>query len=171
MAVVAIIVVIADQLSKVWMLNHLTPGEPLPVIGNWFRFYLLFNSGAAFSMGSSITPVFTTIQLLFVLGVIVMARRIPTPMLAFAFALIAGGTAGNLYDRLFRAPGFFVGHVVDFISVGSFAVFNVADSAITVGVGVIILSMFADSSHSQTSPVDAGKTQVAEAKSSAKEDK
>ena len=56
---------------------------------------------------------------------------------------MAGGALGNLCDRLFRDPGFWVGHVVDYISVGDFAVFNLADAAITVGVGVFILATLA----------------------------
>ena len=56
-------------------------------------------------------------------------------------ALIAGGALGNVIDRLFRSPGFFFGHVVDYISVGSFAVFNIADACITVGVAVLLAAM------------------------------
>ena len=63
---------------------------------------------------------------------------------AIGLAFIAGGALGNLIDRLFREPGFWFGHVVDFISVGGFAVFNLAYSAITVGVVVFVIAMFAD---------------------------
>ena len=72
------------------------------------------------------------------------APRIRTLATAVSLALVAGGALGNLIDRLFRAPAFFVGHVVDFISVGSFAIFNVADSAITVGVALFVVSAFLD---------------------------
>ena len=58
-------------------------------------------------------------------------------------ALIAGGALGNLCDRLFREPGFWFGHVVDYISVGNFAVFNLADACISVGVAVFVVAMFA----------------------------
>lgn len=135
-------VAIADQLLKQLMLNHLNVGEVRYIIGEWFRFRLLFNSGAAFSFGQGATWVFTSIQLVFVLAVLVFASKVHDRWSAVGLALMAGGALGNVIDRLFRAPGFFIGHVVDFISVGDFAVFNLADSAITCGVVVFVIGMF-----------------------------
>ncbi|MDU4728445.1 MAG: signal peptidase II [Corynebacterium sp.] len=141
-AAVVIAVALVDQAVKQVMLSILTEGEPLPVIGDWFRFTLLFNPGAAFSMGGEgSTWLFTTIQLVFVLGVAVAAPRITHSGQAVGLALIAGGALGNFADRIFRAPGFWFGHVVDYISVGSFAVFNIADAAITCGVVLFIITM------------------------------
>ena len=132
---------LVDQAVKQIMLSILTEGEPLPVIGDWFRFTLLFNPGAAFSMGGEgSTWLFTTIQLVFVLGVAIAAPRITHSGQAVGLALIAGGALGNFADRIFRAPGFWFGHVVDYISVGNFAVFNLADAAITVGVVVYFIA-------------------------------
>ena len=142
MAAVVVAVAVVDQSVKTLMLGWLEPGQPVAVIGDWFRFTLLFNSGAAFSMGSDSTWLFTCIQIAFVVGVAAAAPRVHDRWTAVGLALIAGGAAGNLVDRLFREPAFFVGHVVDFISVGNFAVFNLADSAITVGVVVFVLGMF-----------------------------
>lgn len=133
----------ADQGIKQLMLNWLEPGVPQPVIGDWFRFYLLFNSGAAFSMGENLTWLFTAIQLAFVLGALWFGPRMTTKWEALGLALVAGGALGNLTDRLFRDPGFWFGHVVDYISVGNFAVFNLADASITVGVVVFILGTLA----------------------------
>ena len=133
----------ADQGIKQLMLNWLEPGVPQPVIGDWFRFYLLFNSGAAFSMGENLTWLFTAIQLAFVLGALWFGPRMTSKWEALGLALVAGGALGNLTDRLFRDPGFWFGHVVDYISVGGFAVFNLADAAITVGIAVFILATFA----------------------------
>ena len=141
-AAVVIAVALVDQTVKQVMLSILTEGEPLPVIGDWFRFTLLFNPGAAFSMGGEgSTWLFTTIQLVFVLGVAIAAPRITHSGQAVGLALIAGGALGNFADRIFRAPGFWFGHVVDYISVGSFAVFNIADAAITCGVVLFIITM------------------------------
>lgn len=131
-----------DQILKQVMVTVLTPGEPLPVIGDWFRLYLLFNPGAAFSMGQNSTWLFTTIQLVFVLGALIAAPRIRDKWEALGIALIAGGALGNLIDRLFRDPGFWFGHVVDYISIGNFAVFNFADICINVGVAVFVLALF-----------------------------
>ena len=137
-----IAVALVDQAVKQIMLSILTEGEPLPVIGDWFRFTLLFNPGAAFSMGGEgSTWLFTTIQLVFVLGVAIAAPRITHSGQAVGLALIAGGALGNFADRIFRAPGFWFGRVVDYISVGSFAVFNIADAAITCGVVLFIITM------------------------------
>lgn len=144
MAVIILVVAAIDQATKAIMLAWLDPGVPVPVIGDWFRFLLLFNPGAAFSMGEDSTWLFTTIQLAFVTGVAIAAPRIRDRWQALGLALIAGGALGNLIDRLFREPGFWFGHVVDFISVGGFAVFNIADSAITVGVVVFVIAMFVD---------------------------
>ena len=91
--------------------------------------------------GEGSTWLFTTIQLVFVLGVAIAAPRITHSGQAVGLALIAGGALGNFADRIFRAPGFWFGHVVDFISVGSFAVFNIADAAITCGVVLFIIAM------------------------------
>ena len=140
--VVAVMLAIGavDQGIKQLMLNWLEPGVPQPVIGDWFRFYLLFNSGAAFSMGENLTWVFTAIQLAFVLGALWFGPRMSSKWEALGVAMIAGGALGNLIDRLFRDPGFWFGHVVDYISVGNFAVFNLADAAITVGVVVYFIA-------------------------------
>ncbi|MDK8495836.1 signal peptidase II [Corynebacterium marquesiae] len=141
-AAVVIAVALVDQAVKQIMLSILTEGQPLAVIGDWFRFTLLFNPGAAFSMGGEgSTWLFTTIQLVFVLGVAIAAPRITHSGQAVGLALIAGGALGNFADRIFRAPGFWFGHVVDYISVGSFAVFNIADAAITCGVVIFIIAM------------------------------
>lgn len=140
---VAVIITVAavDQVVKQLMLSWLTPGVPVPLIGDWFRLLLLFNPGAAFSMGQNSTWIFTTIQLAFVVVVLLFAPKVTDGWQALGLALLAGGALGNLGDRLFRDPGFWFGHVVDYISVGNFAVFNIADASITVGVIVFILAV------------------------------
>ncbi|MFC6145492.1 signal peptidase II [Corynebacterium nasicanis] len=144
MAVIILAVAAVDQATKALVLARLEPGVPVPLIGDWFRLLLLFNPGAAFSMGENSTWLFTTIQLVFVVGIAIAAPRIRDRGQAAGLALIAGGALGNLLDRLFRDPGFWFGHVVDFISVGRFAVFNIADSAISVGVVVFVVAMFVE---------------------------
>lgn len=144
MAVIILSVAVVDQATKALMLSWLEPGIPVPIIGDWFRFFLLFNPGAAFSMGQDSTWLFTTIQLAFVVVIAVISPRIKDRWSAIGLATIAGGALGNLIDRLTREPGFWFGHVVDFISVGGFAVFNIADAAITVGVVVFVIAMFTE---------------------------
>lgn len=138
---IMVAVAVVDQVVKQVMLATLTPGEPVAVIGDWFRWLLLFNSGAAFSMGQNLTWLITAIQLAFVVGALIAAPRLRVRSAAVGIALVAGGALGNLIDRLFRPPGFWFGHVVDYISVGDFAVFNLADTAINIGVAVFVLAI------------------------------
>ncbi|WJY65515.1 Lipoprotein signal peptidase [Corynebacterium aquatimens] len=138
---IMVAVAAVDQLIKQIMVSWLAPGEAYPVIGDWARFKLVFNPGAAFSMGANSTWLFTTIQLAFVVGALVFAPRMNGRWERIGLALIAGGALGNLIDRLAREPGFWFGHVVDYISIGSFAIFNLADVAINIGVAVFIAAM------------------------------
>lgn len=135
LALVAVLVVIIDQLTKIWAVVALE-GEPaVPILGDWFQLTLLRNPGAAFSMGGEgATWLFTTIQIAFVILAIWISGRLWTRWPAAAFGFIAGGAGGNLIDRLFRDPSFYFGHVVDFLHVSGFAVFNMADVAINIGV-------------------------------------
>lgn len=144
MAVIILAVAAVDQVVKAIMLSWLEPGVPVPVIGDWFRFFLLFNPGAAFSIGADSTWLFTTIQLTFVVVIAILAPKIRDRWQAVGLAMIAGGALGNLIDRLFRDPGFWFGHVVDYISVGGFAVFNIADASITCGVVVFVIAMLTE---------------------------
>ena len=142
LALIAIASVIVDQLSKITALRALDSGDVIDVLGSWLTFRLVRNPGAAFSMGVDVTWVFTTIQLLFVIGVAVYAfrgRKVRDNVTALSLGLMAGGAAGNLIDRLTRAPGFYHGHVIDFIAVDGFAIFNIADCAISVGVAILAL--------------------------------
>lgn len=128
-----------DQLSKWAVVENLEPNTSYPVLGEWFRLYLVRNPGAAFSFGTDATVVFSCIQIAAVALCLFLAFRAKSWWSIFPIGLIGGGAAGNLIDRIFRYPGNLHGHVVDFFSFGSFAIFNVADSAITVGVALYLL--------------------------------
>lgn len=127
-------VALVDQVTKIIAVATLEGKPPVDVLGSWFQLLLLRNPGAAFSMGTGSTWLFTTIQIVFIVAVAIASRHLRTPMSAVAAGLIAGGALGNVIDRLFRDPGFYFGHVVDFLSVRGFAVFNIADAGITIGV-------------------------------------
>lgn len=134
LAATVLLVALIDQFTKVIAVSRLEGRPPVDVLGEWFQLVLLRNPGAAFSMGTDSTWLFTTIQIVFIVAVAVGSKWLRTPWPTISAGLIAGGAAGNLIDRLFRDPSFYFGHVVDFLSVRGFAVFNLADSAITVGV-------------------------------------
>jgi signal peptidase II len=145
-AILAVVVLAADQLAKTVAIDSLPPERVVPVIGEALQFYLVRNPGAAFSLGESVTWIFT-IALAIVAGIIVYlaARRVHSRLWAVVLGLLLGGVLGNLTDRLLREPGFPVGHVVDFISTPWMmpAIYNVADVFIvSMMISVAILVLF-----------------------------
>ncbi|RWA17416.1 hypothetical protein MBRU_07240 [Mycolicibacterium brumae DSM 44177] len=140
---VAAVVLAIDVATKVLAVKLLTPGQPVPIIGDTVSWTLYRNSGAAFSMATNYTWVLTLIAIAVVIGIIWMGRRLVSPWWALGLGLILGGALGNLMDRIFRAPGALQGHVVDFLSIGWWPVFNVADSAVVSGAVLLVaLSLF-----------------------------
>jgi signal peptidase II len=125
-----------DQLTKAWVVGTMSEGDVIPVMPPLLHWHFIRNSGAAFSIGENYTWVFTIIMSVVAAAIIFYARRIRSPWWSVALGFLLGGVLGNLTDRLFREPGFGVGHVVDFIALPNFAIFNIADSAI---VGSVIL--------------------------------
>ncbi|RAU93008.1 signal peptidase II [Mycolicibacter senuensis] len=140
---VAAVVLLVDVVTKVLAVRLLTPGQPVSIIGDTVTWTLVRNSGAAFSMATSYTWVLTLIASSVVLGIIWMSRRLVSPWWAVGLGMILGGALGNLVDRFFRAPGHLQGHVVDFLSIGWWPVFNVADPAVVGGAILLVtLSVF-----------------------------
>ncbi len=123
-------VVVADFVTKQWALENLQDGAPKPLIGEWLSLQLVFNDGAAFSLGSGYTWVLTIVAAAVTAGIIYFARRVRTRLGLMLFGIGLGGAVGNLIDRVFRAPSFGQGHVVDMINYNDFFVGNVADIAI-----------------------------------------
>lgn len=133
-----------DLISKILVIANLADREPVRLLGGALYLTYTRNAGAAFSIGGNITWVFPIIALVVLSVIFWQARRLASVPWAISFGLILGGATGNLGDRLFRAPGPFRGHVVDFISVFDatgryFAIFNLADSALTCGVVLAII--------------------------------
>ena len=135
-----------DQLTKAWALRSLSPGEAVDVVGHAIRLYLLRNPGAAFSLGDGSTWLLTAVSLAIVVWVVVGARKVGNVPWAVALGLLLGGALGNLGDRFFRAPGPGQGHVVDFIDYFGWFVGNVADVAIVVAAGIIMVLAFTGTS-------------------------
>ncbi|WP_244903627.1 signal peptidase II [Ornithinimicrobium cerasi] len=128
-----------DQVTKLWAERTLVQGEPVQVIGDLLRWHLIYNSGAAFSLGTSITPVLTVVATLISVVVLWQACRVRSLVWAVALGLLLGGAVGNLVDRYLREPGPAFGHVVDFIRLPNFAIFNVADIGVTSAAVLIAL--------------------------------
>ncbi|WP_407564344.1 signal peptidase II [Streptomyces sp. 184] len=140
---VAALVYALDLVTKLIVVAELEPdNRSVEVVGDLLRFQVVRNAGAAFGIGESMTVIFTLIAVI-VIGVIArLARKLHSLPWAIALGLLLGGPLGNLTDRLFRSPGFFEGHVVDFIAPEHFAVFNLADSAIVCGGILIVILSF-----------------------------
>lgn len=125
----------ADQFVKHLTVENLPLQEPVPVLGEFLQLYFVRNPGAAFSLGSDVTWIFT-IALAVVAAVIVWkAFGLRSRLWAVVLGCLLGGVLGNLTDRLLREPGFPMGHVVDMISMPWMmpAIFNVADIFIVTG--------------------------------------
>lgn len=138
---VAIVVYALDQLSKNWVVDHLPEGQSVPVLGEFLQWHFVRNPGAAFSMASGATWIFTILAAVVVVVIVWQLRKLGSRVWALFFALLLGGVLGNLTDRLVREPGFPVGHVIDFISTPWMlpAIYNVADIAIVVAMCLFAL--------------------------------
>ncbi|MEX1077524.1 MAG: signal peptidase II [Homoserinimonas sp.] len=140
LAIVALLVFAADQLTKFLVVSNLTPGERNQVLGDVLQFVFVKNSGAAFSLASGSTWIFSIAASAVTIFIILFAHRIRSLPWAVLFGMLLGGNLGNLIDRLFREPSFGLGHVVDFIQVWGFpAIFNVADIFIVSSMGLFII--------------------------------
>ncbi|MCW2893822.1 MAG: peptidase signal peptidase [Actinomycetia bacterium] len=132
---VAAFVLGADIITKALVVAHLRPDQPVHLLGNVLEFWLTRNPGAAFSVGTGETAVFTVIAFAVIVYIARTARKLYSAGWAIALGLLLGGAMGNLGDRIFRAPGLFRGDVVDWIGVVPryYPIFNLADSAIVCG--------------------------------------
>ncbi|WP_439593097.1 signal peptidase II [Microbacterium sp.] len=129
-AVLAVLVLAADQFTKYLALQNLPLEQPVKIIGDFLIFYLVKNPGAAFSLGEGVTWIFTIALAVVAVSIgWLAARRVQSRRWAVVLGLLLGGVLGNLTDRLFREPGFPVGHVIDFINTPWMmpAIYNVAD--------------------------------------------
>jgi len=132
-------VLAADLLSKQLAVHLLGDREPIGLLGGVLTLRLVRNPGAAFGMAQGLTVVLTAGAVVVVVAILRMARRLRSGPWAVALGLVLGGALGNLTDRLFRAPSPGRGHVVDFLELPRWPVFNLADSAIVVAAVLMVL--------------------------------
>ncbi len=138
---VAILIVGLDQISKVLIRQNLAFGEiwsPWEWLTPYARFVHISNTGAAFGMFKNGNPIFMVLAVIVSGAILYYYPRIPDTekVIRFSLSLQLAGAVGNLIDRIF------FGHVTDFISVGNFAIFNIADSSITVGVAILLIAVW-----------------------------
>jgi signal peptidase II len=142
-ASIVVTVVVFDQLTKIWAVAQLSD-KPIDIVGDTVRLLLARNAGGAFSFvsGAGVTPVLALIAIGVAIYLVRMVGRTEDRLMLVALALILGGALGNLCDRFVRSPGFLRGEVIDFISVGWWPIFNVADSALSIGIVLLLVTSF-----------------------------
>ncbi|WP_232525739.1 signal peptidase II [Actinomyces sp. zg-332] len=140
--IIAIISFALDYLTKYLAESNLSTSK-VPLLGNFLYLKLTYNDGAAFSILSGNAWVFTVVAIVFTLFISYVAPKINSSLWALTLGMLFGGLLGNLFDRLFRAPYYGQGSVVDFIGYGNWFVGNVADIFIVVSIiGLILLEIF-----------------------------
>ncbi len=144
-AILAVLVLAADQFVKYLTITRLPLQKPVRVLGEFLQLYYVRNPGAAFSLGENVTWIFTIALAVVACVIVWKAFAVRARLWAVVLGALLGGVLGNLSDRLFRAPGFPVGHVVDMISMPWMlpAIFNVADMFIVTGMISIALLIIA----------------------------
>ena len=130
-----------DFLTKNWAIENLS-ATPRKIIGEILQLTLLRNPGAAFSMATGFTIVFTSLSIAVALFIFFSAPRITSLWWAIVAGLVLGGVLGNLTDRIFREPGFLYGHVIDWIEIPHWPIFNIADSSIVIAAAIAIVLTF-----------------------------
>lgn len=165
MVVLGAILLVLDQITKNWAEANLEELVPRPFLGEFLQLTLLYNSGAAWGMGSGITPVVTCLQMLIVVGVLVFAvTTVRSPWYSLALGMILGGALGNIHDRLLRPPAPFRGEVVDFLELPNWPVFNIADMGV-VGGAILVVLLSVIGLHADPAAGDAEDAATAEAES------
>ena len=120
-----------DFVTKEWALKTLS-AQPRKILGSFLQLTLVHNSGAAFSLATGFTIIFSILALAVVIAVIYFSPQITSSGWQLSMGLLFGGVLGNLTDRIFRDPSFLSGYVIDWIQIPHWPVFNLADSAISI---------------------------------------
>lgn len=141
-AIIASLVYIIDRLAKMWIVSHFMLGESLPIIPNVFHITYILNRGAAFGILANRQAFFLGIVLILLVSLVVFRKRIKNSpqIMKIGIGLLVGGALGNAYDRLTTRA------VVDFFDFRIWPIFNIADIAICIGVGLIMYFLWQDES-------------------------
>ncbi|MBF0689614.1 MAG: signal peptidase II [Cellulomonas sp.] len=137
-AVLTALVLLVDQLTKVWAVAALEPRVRTPLVGDLLGLQLIRNDGAALSIASGMTWALTLVATAVVVVIVRVSRRLGSRGWAVALGLLLGGALGNLVDRMVREPGPLHGHVIDFLAYGRLFIGNVADIAIVVAAVLVV---------------------------------
>ena len=148
---IAWVIWLLDFATKSWALATLDPRDPIKLIGSFLQLTLIKNSGAAFSFATGATLVLSIFACFVVAAIAYFAPKITSKGWIVVLGLALGGIIGNLSDRIFREPGFLTGHVIDWIELPNWPVFNIADSAIVIATTIAVVLSIKD-----ISPIEPG---------------
>jgi signal peptidase II len=132
--------IVLDQVSKWWAESTLEFGRYEPLLGDLFGFRLVYNPGAAFGLASGFTWILTIVAAIAVVALLWYSFKVTGWWWAVGIGALLGGAISHLGDRLFREPGFAVGHIVDFLDYAGFFVGNVADIALVGGAALLVVA-------------------------------
>ncbi len=121
---------VLDLATKIWAVNNLSYKSNIKVIGEFFQLTFLRNSGAAFSFAAGATIFLSIFGLIVMSAILYYSPQITSRGWAVVLGLVLGGILGNMVDRIFREPGVLRGHVIDWMQLPNWPVFNIADTAI-----------------------------------------
>ena len=143
-----------DFATKTWAIANLDSRDPIKLIGSFLQLTLVKNSGAAFSFATGATLILSIFACCVVAAIAYYAPKITSKGWAIVIGLALGGIVGNLTDRIFRAPGLFTGHVIDWIELPNWPVFNIADTAIVVATAIAVVLSIKNISPIETANVE-----------------
>lgn len=132
--------IVLDQVSKWWAESTLEFGQYEPLLGDLFGLRLVYNPGAAFGIASGYTWILTIVAAVAVVGLVWFSFRVKGWWWTIGVGALLGGAISHLGDRLFREPGFAIGHIVDFLDYAGFFVGNIADIALVGGAALLVLA-------------------------------
>lgn len=141
-AVVALGIWAIDQITKALAVHYLEDSDRVTLIPGVLWLSFVRNPGAAFGAGAGFTIVISVIAIVVSIGLMIMARRLRDRWWAVAFGFFGAGAIGNLTDRIFRAPGALHGHVVDFVELPNWPLFNIADLSLNIAAVMIVIRAF-----------------------------
>lgn len=139
LASVAAVVIVLDQVTKLAVVATMEEGQTIPILDGVLHWTFVRNPGAAFSLFTEVPWLFTILASLVSVWIIRQAPRLPDRGHAIVYGAILGGALGNLIDRFIRSPAPFRGHVVDFIDLRVWPIFNIADMGVTLGAIALVL--------------------------------
>ncbi|CAN5447839.1 hypothetical protein BH11ACT8_BH11ACT8_25480 [soil metagenome] len=156
---IALTAYVVDQVTKALAVVKLDGRDDVQVVGDLLRLHLTRNPGAAFSLGTEFTPVLGVLAMAAAVVVVWFARRIGSAGWATALGFLLAGIVGNLTDRIVRPPSVMHGHVVDFLRLPHWPIFNVADICINVAAVLIVILAFRGIRLDGSRVSDAGATE------------